>query len=199
MSDELGISVASLREQLEVARAFGLVEVRPRTGIRRLPYQFGPAVQKSLAYAVAIGVDNFEAYTDLRNHLEAAYWREAVILLTSEDRAELNQIVARAQEKLNRFPVQIPHQEHKNLHLLIYNRLNNPFVYGLLEAYWEIYEALGLSIFADYSYLKRVWNYHQKMVDAICSGNVEAGYQSFKEHTLLLSQRSQNLPKQHFE
>ncbi|NMD31116.1 MAG: GntR family transcriptional regulator, partial [Chloroflexi bacterium] len=29
LSRELGISIASLREQLEVARAMGLVEVRP--------------------------------------------------------------------------------------------------------------------------------------------------------------------------
>ena len=35
LGQELGISVASLREQLEVARALGFVEVRPRIGIRR--------------------------------------------------------------------------------------------------------------------------------------------------------------------
>ncbi len=40
LSRQLGISVGSLREQLEVARALGLVEVRPHRGIRRLPYSF---------------------------------------------------------------------------------------------------------------------------------------------------------------
>jgi len=40
ISGELGISVAALREQLEVARALGLVEVRPRTGMKRLSYSF---------------------------------------------------------------------------------------------------------------------------------------------------------------
>ena len=44
LSRELGISLAGLREQLEVARALGLVEVKPRTGIRRKPYSFTPAV-----------------------------------------------------------------------------------------------------------------------------------------------------------
>ena len=38
LSRELGIGVAALREQLEVARALGLVEVKPRMGIRRKPY-----------------------------------------------------------------------------------------------------------------------------------------------------------------
>ena len=33
LSRELGVSIASLREQLEVARALGLVEVKPRYGI----------------------------------------------------------------------------------------------------------------------------------------------------------------------
>lgn len=52
LSRELGISVAGLREQLEVARALGLVEVRPRTGTRRLDYSFAPAVKQSLMYAL---------------------------------------------------------------------------------------------------------------------------------------------------
>jgi DNA-binding FadR family transcriptional regulator len=44
LSDELGISVASLREELQVARAMGLVEVKPRTGIKCEPYRFAPRV-----------------------------------------------------------------------------------------------------------------------------------------------------------
>ena len=40
LSQELGIGIAALREQLEVARALGLVEVRPRIGIRRKAYSF---------------------------------------------------------------------------------------------------------------------------------------------------------------
>jgi DNA-binding FadR family transcriptional regulator len=54
LSKQLGISVARLREQLEVAKALGLVEARPRTGLRRLPYSFLPAVRQSLAYAIEI-------------------------------------------------------------------------------------------------------------------------------------------------
>src|SRR5258707_13870592 len=35
LSQELGVSVASLREQLEVARALGLAEVQPERGMTR--------------------------------------------------------------------------------------------------------------------------------------------------------------------
>ena len=144
LSRELGISVAGLREQLEVARALGLVEVRPRTGTRRLAYSFAPAVKQSLTYALALNQSYFQKYSELRTHIENAYWDEAVALLTEDDKRELQNIITHAFEKLRGNPVQVPHEEHRRLHLLIYSRLNNPFVTGLLEAYWEAYESVGL-------------------------------------------------------
>jgi DNA-binding GntR family transcriptional regulator len=66
-------------------------------------------------------------------------------------------------------------------------------VYGLLEAYWEAYEAVGLDLYADYNYLRQVWNYHQTMVDAICEGDFQRGYQALVEHRDLLLHRPQSL------
>ena len=172
LSRELGISVAGLREQLEVARALGLVEVRPRTGTRRLDYSFAPAIKQSLAYALALNQSHFEKYSELRNHIEAAYWDEAVTLLTEEDKRELQNIITRAFNKLSGTPVQVPHEEHRKLHLLIYSRLNNPFVTGLLEAYWDAYEAVGLNMYAGgMDYLEEVWGYQTTMEQSICNGN----------------------------
>lgn len=188
LSRELGISLAGLREQLEVARALGLVEVKPRTGIRRKPYSFTPAVLNSLDYAIALNKDHFIAFADLRQHIETAYWHEAVKLLTSEDHEKLKALVKRAWEKLRGTPIEIPHSEHRELHLTIYRRLNNPFVAGLLQSYWNAYETVGLNFFTDYNYLTEVWNYHQQMVDAICTNDVEAGYKALSEHTDLIHQ-----------
>jgi DNA-binding FadR family transcriptional regulator len=188
LSRELGIGVAALREQLEVARALGLVEVKPRTGMRRKPYTFTPAVRQSLDYALAMNRDYFLQFADLRRHIEKAYWHEAVAMLTKEDREYLRELLDRAWAKLRGTPVEIPHPEHRELHLTIYNRLNNPFVSGILYAYWDAYETVGLNFFTDYNYLTEVWGYHQKMVDAICSGDIEAGYQALSEHTDLIYQ-----------
>lgn len=199
LSQELGISVASLREQLEVARALGLVEVRPKTGIRRLPYTFRPALRQTLSYALAISPGYFKTYSDLRNHIEAAYWFEAVSLLTPEDHQLLRDFVASAFRKLRGHPVQIPHDEHRELHLSIYRRLENPFVTGILETYWELYEAVGLNVYTDFGYLEKVWQYHQRMVEAICNGDFTAGYQALTEHTDLLYQRSRPSSRQKFE
>jgi DNA-binding FadR family transcriptional regulator len=74
-----------------------------------------------------------------------------------------------------------------------------PFVLGLLEAYWEMYEAVGLAVFADMAYLERVWQYHEKMVEAIGQGDFEAGFLALREHFNLLSQRSQPASGQHFD
>jgi DNA-binding FadR family transcriptional regulator len=128
LSAHLGVSVSVLREQLEVARALGLVEVKPRTGIRRLPYSFRPTVVQSLAYALALNPEYFSAFSDLRNHIEAAYWFEATSRLTEEDCENLSRLIERAFQKLQTNPIQIPHPEHRELHLAIYRRLNNPFV-----------------------------------------------------------------------
>lgn len=189
VSKELGVSVALLREQLEVARAIGLVEVRPRTGIRRLPYSFLPAVRQSLSYAVTVDPAYFMAYSNLRIHLEAAYWEDAACRLTPGDHQELKSLVARAWVKLNGHPIEIPHPEHRQLHLGIYRRLDNPFVFGLLEAYWEAYEAVGLNLYTDIDYLQVVWRYHEQMVEAICDGDFDRGYAALIQHKDLLFHR----------
>jgi len=190
LSRELGISVAGLREQLEVARALGLVEVRPRTGTRRLDYSFAPAIKQSLMYALTLKQSHFEKYSELRNHIEAAYWDEAVTLLMEEDKRELQNLITRAFNKLSGNPVQVPHEEHRKLHLLIYSRLNNPFVTGLLEAYWDAYEAVGLNMYAGgMDYLEEVWGYHKTMVQSISNGNYTAGRKALITHIDLLANR----------
>jgi DNA-binding FadR family transcriptional regulator len=189
VSKELGVSVALLREQLEVARAIGLVEVRPRTGIRRLPYAFLPAVRQSLSYALAVDPGYFMAYSDLRIHLEATYWQEAAGRLTQEDQQELISLVRRARDKLNGHPIEIPHPEHRQFHLGIYRRLENPFVLGLLEAYWEAYEAVGLNLYTDIDYLHEVWQYHEQMAQAIRDGDLARGYAALLQHKDLLFHR----------
>lgn len=190
LSEELGISVASLREQLEVARALGLVEVRPRLGTKRRDYSFTPAVRQSLRYALALNDDHFRKFSELRNHIETAFWYEAVEKLTEADKQELRSLVRKAMEKLNGESIQVPHEEHRNLHLLIFRRLDNPFVTGILEAYWDAYEAVGLNVFVgDLRYLQQVWEYHHQITEAICNGDYKSGYEALVAHTDLLYQR----------
>lgn len=199
LSRELGVSVASLREQLEVARMMGLVEVRPKTGIRLQPYSFSPSVVQSVSFAIAKDPDLFTSFSDLRRHLEAAYWKEAVGYLTSDDLADLQDLVRSAKTKLQLSPPQIPHSEHRELHLLIYKRLNNPFVNGILEAFWTIYEESGMNVYADINYLDKVWQFHERMVEALVAGNLSEGYQALLEHMDLIYLRPKSKTQHSFE
>ncbi|HWS24750.1 MAG TPA: FCD domain-containing protein [Anaerolineales bacterium] len=186
ISKEIGISVASLREQLEVAKALGFVEVRPRTGIRKIGFNYLPSVLLGLQYALAEDAAKFNLFADLRQKIESAYWFEAVELLDENDKQDLLRLLNNAKRKLYGSPIQIPHEEHKHLHLTIYSKLNNPFVNGILEAYWASYELIGLNFFTDLDYLVTVWNYHEKMVVCIINNDFKQGYQAMREHTDLL-------------
>jgi DNA-binding GntR family transcriptional regulator len=73
--------------------------------------------------------------------------------------------------------------------LKIYSRLENPFVQGLLEAYWEAYEEVGLNLYTDLNYLQQVWEYHEEMVAAICDGDFTRGYAALIQHKDLLFHR----------
>ncbi len=186
LSQRLGQSVSRVREHLAVARALGLVDAKPRVGLRRLPYSFRPAASLSLHYALQRDRKYFAQFADLRKRIEAAYFVEAVQALTPEDKQELRELLARAWDKLRGDPIHIPHEEHRQLHLTIFRRLDNVFVRGLLEAYWDAYEAVGLNLYTDYQYLHQVWEYHQRIVDGICSGEVQDAYQALVEHTELI-------------
>jgi DNA-binding FadR family transcriptional regulator len=182
----LGVSISKVREQLEVARALGLVEVKSKTGMKLKAYSFTPAVRLSLFFALAQDQHNFELFGEVRNHIEVAFWNEACDSLHEEDKQVMRQCLDQARAKLNGKPVRIPTEEHRTFHLTVFKRLDNPFVMGILEAYWDAYNAVELNRYSDYSYLQQVWNYHERIFNAICAGDYDGAKALFIEHTNLI-------------
>ena len=135
---------------------------------------------------MASGESTFEQFSLLRLTIETNLWHLAVAGLTIEDKEHLFEIVASAWKKLQGSPVHIPNGEHRELHLTIFSRLENPFVKGLLQAYWDAYDAVELTRFADYQYWLTVWNYHEKIIEAIDEGDVEGSRQLLVDHFELL-------------
>jgi DNA-binding FadR family transcriptional regulator len=186
ISAELGVSVGKLREELEVARSLGLVSVRPRVGILREPFDFSQVVLPGILFSLGAGESVFAQLNQLRRAIEANMWSDAVVLLTQEDKVRLQEITAKAWEKLRGNPIHVPNGEHRQLHLTIFSRLNNPFVQGLLEAYWQAYEASELTRFSSYQYWVDVWTYHEGIVNALWHNEFERGRQLLVEHFALL-------------
>ena len=190
LSEILGINVGKLREQLEVARALGVVEVRTKTGIKLRDYSFLPALHLSLLFGLGQDKHLFEAYTSLRNHIEMSFWKDAVKLLTDDDFAELRDLVDVAKQKLStaRF-IQIPHAEHRKFHMKIFSHLENPFVLGLLEAYWDAYEAVEMNTYAELGYWQEAWRYHELILDNLVEKKYIEALDAFVQHTYLLRHR----------
>lgn len=189
VAQALGVSVAKARESLEIARALGIVEIKPGRGMRVAEYRFGPAATISALYAIGQNGLHFAHLREVRNALEIHFWEEAVGLLEPEDLIRLRSLIATASRLLQRQPIQVPAAEHRQFHMTIFARLENPFVSGILEAFWEAYEAFGLNLYQDLSYHRTVWNYHERIVDAIEAGDAETSRRLLVEHMNLLSRR----------
>jgi DNA-binding FadR family transcriptional regulator len=191
LARDMGISRGKLREELIAAQAYGLVEMRPGDGTYVNAFDFYTALRPAILYSMACDPQHFEHIRKLRAHLEVAFWDDAVRALGVEDFERMARIVARAEQKLNGTPIQIPHDEHRELHLLIFSRLDNPFVQGLLKVYWDAYEAVELHHYFELTYYEAMWSSHRAVVEALASNQVDEGKRALVQHFTILEDRLQ--------
>jgi GntR family transcriptional repressor for pyruvate dehydrogenase complex len=196
LAKQLGVSRGKLREDLIAAQAYGVVEMRPGDGTYLCPFDFYTAVRPLVLYSIACNKDLFDRFYRLRARMEVAFWDDAAQALRQEEIAQLTHILDRADAKLRGSPIEIPHREHRDFHVLIYSRLDNLFAQGLLKTYWDAYEAVGLHRYFELSYYERMWSSHRGMVEAIAAGEHEAGKQILLQHFTLLEDRLQGSPQQ---
>lgn len=199
LSSQLRISTASVREQLEVPKELGFVEVRTRTGIQKHEFCLTRPLSLSMTYGLRVDPELFQEYASLRQQLEIAYWYEACALLEKSHIAQLRKLEERANWKINQNPVMIPSPEHRNFHLAIYRPLNNRVLNSVLETYWDLYEASRIQYYRNHEYLESVWSYHRQMLDAIASKAYEKGYEALVTHFDLIKTVKKADLRQRFE
>jgi DNA-binding FadR family transcriptional regulator len=191
LAESLAISSGKLREELVAVQAYGVVDMRPGDGTYVCPFDFYTAIRTLVLYGTACDWKHFDHFYKLRVQLEVGFWEEAVSKLTEDDKQKLQRTLAHAERKLKASRAEIPHKEHRDLHLLVFRRLENEFVQGLLKAYWDTYEAVGMHRYFDYSYYERIWADHRNMVEAIAAGKSEEGKRILTDHFKLLENRLQ--------
>lgn len=199
LAKDLGLSNAAVREQLEVARQLELVEIKTKTGIQVSPFSISPAICLASKYGIEINPDLIWDLLSVRQHLELAYWQEAVVNLSNEDVDCLGNLVDSAMVKIGKRPLVAPIQEHREFHLSIYRPLNNTYLNGILEAYWDLFHDSEIRLYNDQTSLEAVWNYHQKIYQAIASKQYEVGYQALITHFEIIRTNSKATLKQRFE
>lgn len=195
-ADHLGISTSKIREQLEVARALGFIDVKSKTGMRFNEYEFGSAIRLSVFFALAQEPElYFEYFTDLRVQLETGCWLAMCESLSAPDFVALHTIIQSARQKLrDERWVQIPHREHGQFHRMLFGKINNPFVNGILNVYWEAYEAIEPRRYARFAYHQKVWDYHEQIITEIEDGNFVKAQATYTEHAQLLRINPTDLP-----
>ncbi|MGV8027291.1 MAG: FadR/GntR family transcriptional regulator [Anaerolineaceae bacterium] len=189
LSEQLEMSVPTLREQIEALKMLGLLDARPRHGLHIRDIDISAGLRQASVIAVSIDMKYFYQFSDLRDRIEQAWFITAAEKLDQIDIDELEQYVIKANAKLHGNPIQIPHQEHKELHLSIYKKLDNLFVAGILNTYWTLYEAVGLNLYTDLNYQNKVWEYHNNIVEAIKRKDYQKGLLLLNEHMKLLYKR----------
>ncbi len=187
IAKELEMSPGKVRENLEVARQLGFVSVKPRVGIVRQPLRFAPSILQTMLFGLGTGEVEFSQLSQLRQIIEAGFWDEAVSQLQPEDITKLKSIIEEAWKKLRGTPVHVPNSEHRALHLLIFSRLQNPLVQGILSTYWDAYDASELTRFAKYQYWLDVWEYHERIVCSLEKKEFDKSKQLLIKHFALLA------------
>lgn len=189
LARELRVSRGKLREELIVAQAYGVVDMRPGDGTYILPFDFYSAIRTAVLYSIARDQNHFDSLYRLRVQLEIAFWDKAASKLDKEDHDTLLSILEAAESKLTKKRIEIPYSEHRNLHLCFFNKLENEYVLGLLSSFWDSYEAVGLNIYYDYSYHLDMWTRHRAMVEAIIDGRIDESEAILISHFSLLDDR----------
>ncbi len=191
LAARFGVSLGKLREELVVARAYGVVDMRPGDGTYVRPFDFYTAIRTVILYSIACDWRNFDHFYRLRVQVETGFWDEAVRALDQKDQEELLSILESAERRLKGTPAEIPNKEHRDFHLLMFRRLDNQFAQGILRVYWDAYEAVGLHRYFDYRYYESMWASHRTMAEAIVAGRYEEGKRALSEHFTLLENRLQ--------
>lgn len=199
MGQDLGLSNAAIREQLEVARQLELVEIKTKTGIQISDFSITPAIRLASKYGIELNPDLIWELFSVRQHLELCYWQEAVVSLSKEDIEQLGQIVESALTKISKRPIIVPIEEHREFHLSIYKPLKNGFLISILEAYWDLFYESEIRFYSDQTSLESVWEYHRKIYQAIASKQYEVGYQALLTHFDIVRTNSKAALTQRFE
>lgn len=199
LGKDLGLSNSAVREQLEVARQLQLVEIKTKTGIQVSNFSITPAICLASKYGIEVNPELIWDLLSVRQHLELCYWQEAVVSLSKEDVNHLGKIVESALVKINRRPIVVPVDEHRNFHLSIYRPLKNAFLIGILEAYWELFHESEIRFYSDQESLEAVWDYHKKIYQAIASKQYQVGYQALITHFDIVRTNSKAELIQRFE
>ena len=186
LSQELGISRASLREGIKSLEALGIVEVRHGEGIFVKAFSFD-SIFNNLPYSFAVDGRSLHDLMQVRGALEEGLMAMLVTRIDAASVQRLEALLEAMQVKAERG--RTFEEEDHNFHRELYSSLNNPFVVRLVDLFWELFHRLhGRDLIAQPALLQSVRE-HRAIVEALKRGDAAATTTAMRDHFANVRQR----------
>lgn len=179
----LGISRGSLREAMKSLQTLGVVETRHGFGTFVGQFTFEPLID-GLTFQILVARDTMpraiRELLELRQVLESGLMPRVTALATPAQIERLDRIVRRMEESAGH-DEQFPDAD-RAFHDALYRPLGNNLVNQLLQAFWDIFDAVGQEPSRRKVLPRETAEEHRAILTAISAGQGEAAAAAMTMH-----------------
>jgi DNA-binding FadR family transcriptional regulator len=179
----LGISRGSLREAMKSLQTMGVVETRHGFGTFVGKFSFEPMID-GLTFQILVSRETMpraiRELLDLRQVLETGLMPRVAELATPEQLDQLESLVLRMETNASD-DLQFV-DEDREFHEVLYRPLGNTLIIQLLQAFWDIFEAVGRESSRRTVLLGETAEQHGAIVRAIAAGDGQAAAEAMAVH-----------------
>jgi DNA-binding GntR family transcriptional regulator len=166
LADELGASIIPVRESLRQLEAEGLVQITPRRG----------------AFVVSPSVEEVREVYRLREVFEAFATKEAVPLLTAEDLAEMDALLAEMEQVASNDTTEAWSRLNQTWHFKLYTGAQLPLLMQFIGTLWDRCRITGHVYVRDLSHRTRSNEDHSRIMAEVRAREAESAAEMIANH-----------------
>jgi len=178
LADRLAASRQAVRESLRALEALGVVDAHQ--GARRRLRGFDPSIfGRQLGLTTLPTLENLQELLEIRRILESAFLPAALLALDAATLAEMRALADAMREAADRGQPFL--DEDETFHALMYKRLGNLTLSGMLGAFWQFFKT-GSQEVTTGEHLQHTADMHALIVDALESGDADLAVHRLDAH-----------------
>lgn len=169
LSIRLGVRRSAIREGLKALEAVGAIAAHRANGHFETKFD-SAANADSLPLSLRFDERSLRDLLEVRKSLELGFLSNAASLLREEDFKALKEVVD--QMRLNQKDVRAFVVEDMEFHKLLFNRLDNPVLLNILQAFWKLFARVAAEVNHTEDHLMEAANQHEAVLTALHTGDV---------------------------
>jgi len=178
LASDLKVGRPALREALGALEVIGIVQ--SRQGARRTLGTFDMgAVIRTLTIGIVPDLDALRSLLEVRRVLEIGFFPQAAVKLTPKDITQLRALTTTMAQKAAHGEVFVT--EDQAFHAGIYRHLDNPILWGLLQAFWELFDHMGADTRTGTN-LPATAAAHERIIEALDAGELALAVHHLNSH-----------------